>query len=98
MSATAGPGPCGASDDKDCTEVLERMFFFIDNELPHSDFAQIQHHLDECRPCLQKYDLERTVKALVARSCSEHAPEALRDKVLLRIRQVQLEITETRLD
>jgi hypothetical protein len=31
----------------------------------------------------------------VARSCSEHAPEGLRDKVLLRIRQVQVEITQT---
>jgi mycothiol system anti-sigma-R factor len=93
MPAMGAGGPCGAQPyDKDCTEVLERVFFFIDNELPTADFAEIQHHLDECRPCLQKYDLERTVKALVARSCSEHAPQALRDKVLLQIRQVQVEI------
>ncbi|MEO5711292.1 MAG: mycothiol system anti-sigma-R factor [Nocardioidaceae bacterium] len=84
---------CGEPHDQDCSEVLERVFFFIDNELAGADFSQIQHHLDECGPCLQKYDLERTVKALVARSCSEHAPETLRDKVLLRIRQVQLEMT-----
>ena len=97
MSDSSGAaGPCGGGPyDKDCTEVLERVFFFIDNELPTADFASIQHHLDECRPCLQKYDLERTVKALVARSCSEHAPQALRDKVLLQIRQVQVEITDS---
>jgi mycothiol system anti-sigma-R factor len=93
---------CGDPHDPtakdDCTEVLERVFFFIDNELPTADSSEIQHHLDECGPCLEKYDLERTVKALVQRSCSEHAPEALRDKVLLRIRQVQVEITETRID
>jgi mycothiol system anti-sigma-R factor len=95
IPSTGAGDPCGAQPyDKDCTEVLDRVFFFIDNELPTADFAQIQHHLDECRPCLQKYDLERTVKALVARSCSEHAPQALRDKVLLQIRQVQVEITE----
>ncbi len=35
------------------------------------------------------------MKALVARSCSEHAPETLREKVLLRIRTVQVEIHET---
>jgi hypothetical protein len=34
----------------------------------------------------------------VQRSCSEHAPETLRDKVLLRIRQVQVEIHDTRVD
>ena len=85
---------CGNPHDKDCSEVLERVFFFIDNELPNADFSEIQHHLAECGPCLQKYDLERTVKTLVARSCAERAPAALRDKVLLRIRQVQVEITE----
>jgi mycothiol system anti-sigma-R factor len=86
---------CGKPHDQDCSEVLERVFFFIDNEMDQADCAQIQHHLDECGPCLQKYDLERTVKALVARSCAEHAPESLRDKVLLRIRRVQVEINTT---
>jgi len=86
---------CGNPHDKDCSEVLDRVFFFIDHELADADQAEIEHHLDECGPCLAKYDLERTVKALVARSCSEHAPESLRVKVLLRIRQVQVEITGT---
>ncbi len=96
MTLSSGSGaPCGDPHDQDCSEILERVFFFIDNELPTADSTQIQLHLDECGPCLQKYDLERTVKTLVQRSCAEHAPEALRDKVLLRIRQVQVEITET---
>jgi mycothiol system anti-sigma-R factor len=88
---------CGKPHDKDCSEVLERMFDFIDNEMANADKGEIEQHLDECAPCLQKYDLERTVKSLVARSCTEHAPESLRDKVLLRIRQVQVEIHETRI-
>lgn len=87
---------CGNPHDKDCSEVLEQVFFFIDNEIDEADHDEIAKHLDECGPCLKKYDLERTVKMLVARSCSEHAPEALRDKVLTRIRQVQVQITETR--
>ena len=70
---------CGNHHDTDCSEVLERVFVFIDNELPTADWAQIQHHLDECGPCLQKYDLERTVKLLVRRSCCESAPQGLRE-------------------
>ena len=89
---------CGQPHDKDCSEVLERVFFFIDNELPTADSSEIQHHLDECGPCLQKYNLERTVKLLVQRSCAEHAPDGLRAKVLLRIRQVQTDLTDTRVD
>jgi mycothiol system anti-sigma-R factor len=84
---------CGHPHDKDCSEVLERIFFFIDNELPTADFSEIQHHLDECGPCLARYDLERTVKTLVARSCTEKAPEGLRQRVQLSIRQVQIEIS-----
>ena len=38
-------------------------------------------HLDECDPCLERYDLQRTVKSIVARSCSETAPDDLRDRV-----------------
>ena len=77
---------------KDCSEVLGRVFFFLDNELDQADCAEIQHHLDECGPCLARYDLERTVKHLVARSCNEVAPDGLRQRVMLSIHQVQVEI------
>ena len=87
---------CGKHHETDCSEVLERMYSFIDSELENADCNKIQQHLDECGPCLNEFDLERTVKALVARSCSEAAPEGLREKVLLRIRTVQVEVTETR--
>jgi mycothiol system anti-sigma-R factor len=88
--------PSGSSTHfsaKDCSEVLGRVFFFLDNELDQADCAQIQHHLDECGPCLARYDLERTVKSLVQRSCSEKAPDTLRQRVMLSIHQVQVEIT-----
>ena len=79
----------------DCSEILDRVFFFLDNELEQADCAQIQQHLDECGPCLAKYDLERTVKTLVARSCHEVAPDGLRQRVMLSIRQVQVRIERT---
>ncbi len=81
--------------DFDCDEVLERMAFFIDDELDQADIAQIAEHIDACAPCLEGYDLERLMKALVARSCAEHAPEQLRQKVLFQIRQVQVTYRET---
>ncbi len=86
---------CGKPHDKDCSEVLGDLFLFIDRELDSATCDEIQQHLDECGPCLAKYDLDRVVKSLVARSCSEHAPDRLRDKVLFEIRAVHVEITET---
>jgi len=78
----------------DCADYLEQIVFFLDNELSSADCAVVRAHLDTCNPCLEKYDLQRTVKSIVARSCSEAAPLELRQKVMLQIRAVQLRITE----
>lgn len=78
----------------DCAEYLDQIVYFIDNELDEADCAAVQMHLDSCNPCLAKYDLQRTVKQIVARSCNEPAPEELRERVLLRIREVQVRIRE----
>lgn len=79
----------------DCADVLDQIVYLIDNELDQADVAVVRHHLDQCSPCLEKYDLQRTVKQIVARSCSEPAPDELRERVLLRIREVQVRIRET---
>ena len=80
---------------EDCTDFLERIVYFIDNELDEADCSAVRVHLDECGPCLEKYDLQRTVKAVVARSCSsESAPSELRARVMVQIREVQVRITE----
>jgi mycothiol system anti-sigma-R factor len=81
--------------DKDCSEVIHQILVFIDNELDQATCGEIQQHLDECGPCLREYNLERTVKALVARSCPEQAPQELREKVLLRIREVQVSLYDS---
>jgi mycothiol system anti-sigma-R factor len=89
---------CGKPHDKDCAEVLENLFLFLDREMGEASCAEIQQHLDECGPCLAKYNLEQVVKTLVARSCREPAPPTLRDRVLLQIRSVRVEITDARTD
>ena len=57
----------------ECSEFLDQIVYFIDNELDQADCSAVRMHLDSCNPCLEKYDLQRTVKAVVARSCSEAA-------------------------
>ena len=80
--------------NSECVDFLERIVYFLDNELDEADCSAVRLHLDSCNPCLEKYDLQRTVKAVVARSCSEAAPQELRERVLFRIREVQVRITE----
>ncbi len=85
--------PC---EGPDCEKALENLYLFIDQEIDTASCAEIQSHIDGCSDCLSEYDLERVVKSLVSRSCSEVAPDPLRQKVLLSIRQVHIEITEQR--
>ena len=85
--------PC---EGPDCEQALENLYLFIDREIDTASCAEIQTHIDECTTCLSEYDLERVVKSLVSRSCSETAPDPLREKVLMSIRTVQVQITEQR--
>ena len=78
----------------ECADFLERIMRLIDNELEAGDCAVVRAHIDTCNPCLERYDLQRTVKAIVARSCSETAPTELRDRVRVRIQEIQVQITE----
>jgi len=92
---------CGKPHDVPCSEVLERLYTYLDGEIEDHSYAQIREHLDECGPCLREYGLEEAVKRLVHKCCgAEPAPSELRVKVMTRIRAVraELEITEYRVD
>jgi mycothiol system anti-sigma-R factor len=85
---------CGDPHEIPCSEVLEKVYLYLDGEVENVDQEHIRVHLDECSPCLRKYGLEQAVKALVARSCAEQAPMDLRQRVMLRIQQVRVEIDQ----
>ena len=77
-------------EPQDCSDVLEALYLFIDDEIDSANASLIRHHLDECGPCLRQYDLDEAVKALVRRSCHEAAPEQLRLRILTRISEVRV--------
>jgi mycothiol system anti-sigma-R factor len=93
---------CGEPHAHDCAEILAQLYLFLDHEIDDASSVEIQQHLDECHPCLEMYDLDRVVKALVARSCKcEEAPQPLRERVLYSIREVQVQLgapVELRID
>jgi mycothiol system anti-sigma-R factor len=84
---------CGKPHGTPCTEVLDRVYNYLDGEADALDCAKIREHLDECGPCLREYGLEEAVKRLVAKHCGcDPVPSELRAKVLVRIREVQTTI------
>jgi mycothiol system anti-sigma-R factor len=81
---------CGNPHETKCSEVLERVYEYLDGEMSEHDVAKIRQHLEECRPCLGQYDIDLALKALLRRSCAcEAAPEELRTRIMIRITEVR---------
>ncbi|MFH8365676.1 mycothiol system anti-sigma-R factor [Streptomyces sp. NPDC018031] len=81
---------CGEPHETDCSEVLDHLYEFLDQEMPEGDCAKFEVHIDECSPCLEKYGLEQAVKKLVKRCCGhDDVPSDLRSKVMGRIELIR---------
>jgi mycothiol system anti-sigma-R factor len=77
---------CGHAHEIDCGQILNEVYLFLDLECADERRSAIQHHLDECSPCLREYGIEHEVKALVARCCgSDRAPDDLRARLRAKI-------------
>ncbi|MHB1432411.1 MAG: mycothiol system anti-sigma-R factor [Streptosporangiaceae bacterium] len=81
---------CGRPHAVPCSEVLDRVYSYLDGEMDQASYAQVKLHLEECGPCLREYGLEEAVKRLVHKHCGhEEAPQDLKRKVLDRIHSVR---------
>jgi mycothiol system anti-sigma-R factor len=95
VSGVSAGGAGGEESVADCSEVLHRVYEYLDGEMNVDDTHKIAHHLEECGPCLREYDLDQALKALVKRSCQcESAPAELRTQIMARITTIRIEIAE----
>ena len=79
----------GRGFETPCSEVLDRVYGYLDGRLSDMDCAKIRQHLDQCGPCLREYGLEEAVRRLVEKHAGKNPPAELRAKILVRIREVR---------
>jgi mycothiol system anti-sigma-R factor len=79
-----GSHELGCYVKEECREVLQRTYLFLDGELlSASQRLEIQGHLEECAPCLERFGLEDEFRNLLAKIKSQQVcPEALRHRIL----------------
>ncbi len=65
----------------DCNETLRELYEYLDGELTDADRTHIQHHLDDCSPCLAAYDFEAELRLVVRNRCTDQVPDSLRDRI-----------------
>ena len=80
------------ADDADCAQALARVYEYLDGEMSPADYERIREHIDDCSPCLQQYDLDVALKALVRRSCQESAPADLRERIMVKITEIRIDV------
>jgi mycothiol system anti-sigma-R factor len=66
-----------------CREALERVFEYLDNELPAADAAEIKRHFEKCRSCFPALQFCQSFRDAMHRAagCQGCAPTALREKI-----------------
>jgi mycothiol system anti-sigma-R factor len=74
-------GHGGHDEDVDCTEAVERLYWFLDGELTVERRMMIQRHLDDCHDCIEAYEFEAELRMAISRGCRDSVPESLRDRI-----------------
>lgn len=74
---------------RECEEALDRLFEYIDHELPEEQLRRIGEHLKDCPPCEAEHRINEKIKHLVARAGGDVAPDRLRERVLTTLRTVR---------
>jgi mycothiol system anti-sigma-R factor len=66
----------------DCEETLKEIESFLDGELDVSVREQIQIHLSDCSPCMQRAEFRRHIKVVVRSKCAgDDVPPALEHRI-----------------
>jgi mycothiol system anti-sigma-R factor len=70
----------------DCSDVVQRVWAFLDSELDDASAEAIRQHLSACEGCLDRFDVDQAFKSLLHRSCGgDVAPSHLRDKIVAQL-------------
>jgi mycothiol system anti-sigma-R factor len=66
----------------DCNETLRELYAFLDGELPSGEYASVESHIHGCMDCLQAFDFQAELKAVVARKCrNDEVPPGLLERI-----------------
>ena len=66
---------------KDCSETVHELHFFLDGEITEEKRQRIQAHLDDCPPCMEAFDFEAELRAVIADKLRVDVPENLAARI-----------------
>ncbi len=67
--------------DIDCLEAIESLYAWLDGELDDTGSAEIEHHLEHCRSCYSRVEMEKVLTERVRKSSQEAPPEDFKNRL-----------------
>lgn len=81
----------------DCQDSrLVRIYEYLDGEMTCGELDEVKAHLDSCPDCASEHDIEYVIRSVVKRSCDEHAPSSLKDRIMQRLASHEAGATASR--
>jgi anti-sigma factor (TIGR02949 family) len=71
--------------DCNCEEALAELQRFLDGELEVSDHDDIQRHLSDCEPCMDRAEFSRRLRIMISSKCVE---QSIPPELVVRIRTI----------
>lgn len=68
--------------DSDCLKAFDHLYAYLNGELKDPEaVAMIEHHLDHCRSCFSRAQIEREINKRLKKSGTDGAPAALQNRL-----------------
>ena len=81
----------GEQERPRCEEALTELYTFLDGELTAEKREHIRVHLDDCNPCLERYDFEAELRIVISTKCREAVPDSLKQRIAETLAELQSE-------
>jgi anti-sigma factor (TIGR02949 family) len=68
--------------DGDCLEAFDHLYAYLNGELKDPDaVAMIEQHLDHCRSCFSRAQVEREINARLQSAPKSEVPDSLQERL-----------------
>lgn len=68
--------------DIGCLQAIEAFYAYLDGELDDpSSIADFENHLEHCRSCFSRLEMEKTLNQRMRNTARCDSPEALRERI-----------------
>jgi len=81
-------------EELDCDSVAERLWDFVDGELPPREMARVDAHLEDCERCFPVYRFRKAFREFLRCQEQSEVPVGLRRAVFERILEEHREMDQ----